>query len=58
MAKKVTLVVDGWKFYLNGFEVRVHHDYDYVDFEILKDGYEVKRIPTNIEDVVKYCLEN
>lgn len=53
---KTEVVFDEWKILLNGYEIQIHHDYDYVEFAIIKDCVEVERFIHNIELAIEYCL--
>lgn len=52
------VIFDDWKIKVNGYEVLVQHDYDYVVYEIYKNGKLVEQFESSVEKAIAYCMEN
>lgn len=55
---KVEVVFDDWKIQVNGYEILIQHDYDYVLYQVCKNGEIVDEFQSNLEQAIKYCMEN
>ena len=51
------VVFDDWKVKVNGYEILIQHDYDYVLYEIYKNGKLVEQFESSVEKAIAYCLQ-
>lgn len=54
---KAEVIFDDWKILVNGFEILIQHDYDYVLYEIYKGDDLIEQFESSVEKAVKYCME-
>lgn len=55
---KAEVVFDDWKVKVNGYDILIQHDHDFVLYEIYKGDELIKQFENSIEKAIKYCLEN
>ena len=54
---KAEVVFDDWEIKVNGCEILIQHDYDYVLYEIYKNGKLVEQFESSVEKAIAYCLQ-
>lgn len=54
---KAEVVFDDREIKVNGYEILIQHDYDYVLYEIYKNGKLVEQFESSVEKAIAYCME-